>query len=72
MAKSSYSGNHNKEILIFSLFIVVYFMAITGPVVGVKYRLPIEPFMVLYFTYFLSYYLQIKTRKLDRLKFFKK
>jgi len=65
MAKSSYSGKYNKEILIFSLFIVVYFMTITGPVVGVKYRLPIEPFMVLYFTYFLIYYLQIKTRKLE-------
>ena len=52
-------GN-NREIIIFSLFIVSYFLSITGPIIGVKYRLPIEPIMILYVTYAVNYYLNKK------------
>jgi hypothetical protein len=41
----------NREALIFFLFVVIYFIAITGPIVGVKYRLPIEPIMTVFFSY---------------------
>jgi hypothetical protein len=36
------------------LLLVGYFFAITGPIIGVKYRLPIEPILILFATYFLS------------------
>ena len=36
------------------LLLVGYFFAITGPIIGVKYRLPIEPILTLFATYFLS------------------
>jgi len=36
------------------LLLVGYFFAITGPIIGVKYRLPIEPILTLFVTYFLS------------------
>jgi 4-amino-4-deoxy-L-arabinose transferase-like glycosyltransferase len=36
------------------LFLVGYFIAITGPIIGVKYRLPIEPILTLFATYFLN------------------
>jgi len=36
------------------LLLVVYFFAITGPIIGVKYRLPIEPILTLFMTYFLN------------------
>ena len=52
-------GN-NREVIIFSLFIVSYFLSITGPIIGVKYRLPIEPIMMLYVTYVVNYYLNKK------------
>ena len=52
-------GN-NREVIIFSLFIVSYFLSITGPIIGVKYRLPIEPIMMLYVTYAVNYYLNKK------------
>ena len=36
------------------LLLVGYFFAITGPIIGVKYRLPIEPILTLFATYFLN------------------
>jgi hypothetical protein len=36
------------------LLLVGYFFAITGPIIGVKYRLPIEPILTLFVTSFLS------------------
>ena len=36
------------------LILVGYFLAITGPIIGVKYRLPIEPILILFATYFLN------------------
>jgi len=36
------------------LLLVGYFLAITGPIIGVKYRLPIEPILTLFATYFLN------------------
>jgi 4-amino-4-deoxy-L-arabinose transferase-like glycosyltransferase len=36
------------------LLLVGYFFAITGPIIGVKYRLPIEPILILFVTSFLS------------------
>jgi 4-amino-4-deoxy-L-arabinose transferase-like glycosyltransferase len=34
------------------LLLVGYFLAVTGPIIGVKYRLPIEPILILFVTYF--------------------
>ena len=34
------------------LLLVEYFLVITGPIIGVKYRLPIEPILTLFLTYF--------------------
>jgi 4-amino-4-deoxy-L-arabinose transferase-like glycosyltransferase len=42
------------------LLLVGYFLTITGPIIGVKYRLPIEPILTLFVTYFLN--------KIDRKK----
>jgi 4-amino-4-deoxy-L-arabinose transferase-like glycosyltransferase len=36
------------------LLLVSYFFIITGPIIGVKYRLPIEPILTLFITYFLN------------------
>ncbi|MBT5399093.1 hypothetical protein HOL24_00970 [bacterium] len=36
------------------LLLVSYFLIITGPIIGVKYRLPIEPILTLFATYFLN------------------
>jgi len=36
------------------LLLMVYFFLITGPIVGIKYRLPIEPILTLFAAYFLS------------------
>jgi 4-amino-4-deoxy-L-arabinose transferase-like glycosyltransferase len=36
------------------LLLVSYFFIITGPIIGVKYRLPIEPILTLFATYFLN------------------
>ena len=38
------------------LLLVGYFLAITGTIIGVKYRLPLEPILVLFVTYFLNGY----------------
>jgi len=44
------------SLFLFLFFLVVYFLAITGPIVGVKYRLPFEPILIIYFSYaFLKY-----------------
>jgi len=50
MLFSRFNKNY-RDVVIFSLFIIGYFFAITGPIVGVKYRLPIEPIMTLFFSY---------------------
>ena len=36
------------------ILLVCYFLTITGPIIGVKYRLPIEPILTLFVTYFLN------------------
>jgi hypothetical protein len=33
------------------ILLVGYFLAITGPVLGLKYRLPIEPILIIFVTY---------------------
>ena len=33
------------------LLFIGYFLAITGPIIGVKYRLPIEPILIIFVTY---------------------
>jgi hypothetical protein len=38
-------------IVIVLLIIIGYFLAITGPIIGLKYRLPIEPVLTLFATY---------------------
>ena len=37
--------------VIIVLAIIIYFVAITGPIVGVKYRLPFEPILTMFFSY---------------------
>ena len=37
-------------LLLFAV-VLLYFMAITGPIIGSKYRLPIEPVMTIFVTY---------------------
>jgi 4-amino-4-deoxy-L-arabinose transferase-like glycosyltransferase len=51
MIKFEWVTGQNREMVLFSLFIIIYFMAITGPIIGVKYRLPIEPIMTMFFSY---------------------
>ena len=46
------------------LVLVGYFLAITGPIIGVKYRLPIEPILILFVTHFLSEYFSNKSKSL--------
>jgi|GEM_PF-491916 len=46
-------NKNNRVIILLSVLVIVYFFAITGPIVGVKYRLPIEPIMTLFFSYVL-------------------
>jgi 4-amino-4-deoxy-L-arabinose transferase-like glycosyltransferase len=36
------------------ILLVIYFFAITGPIIGIKYRLPVEPILTLFITYFLN------------------
>lgn len=61
--KSDPSSEQKNAILILSVFLIVYFLAITGPIVGVKYRLPLEPIMVLYVAHLVSNYLKKKINK---------
>jgi len=51
MLKSSKLEDGVKEIIFFSLLISTYFIAITGPIIGVKYRLPVELIMTIFFSY---------------------
>jgi len=54
-----YSDNYNTVntdmgILIFMFLFIGYFLAITGTIIGVKYRLPIEPIMTIFVVYAVS------------------
>lgn len=46
----------NQLIISYVLAIVGYYLLITGPIIGVKYRLPIEPILILFSSYS-SYFL---------------
>lgn len=62
--KSSTHRNNNTNIVsLFSVSLFFYFLAITGPIIGVKYRLPIEPIMTLYFVYVVNNLLKNKIYK---------
>jgi len=61
MIKFPQPGRWNKGTILFLLFIIIYFVAITGPIVGVKYRLPMEPIMTIFFSYAL-----VRFRKNDK------
>ena len=63
MAYFAWVENRNREILFLSLFIIIYFFAITGPIIGVKYRLPVEPIMTLFFAYAASNLLRNKIHR---------
>jgi len=57
-----YLALRNKEkfqqsILIFFTMQIAYFVLITGPIIGSKYRLPIEPIMTVFIAYAISYIL---------------
>jgi len=45
------SKERDVDLFLFLFFIVVYFLAITGPVIGAKYRLPFESVLTVYFSY---------------------
>jgi len=45
------------------LLLIGYFLAITGPIVGTKYRLPIEPILILFVTYAINKYFLNKINK---------
>ena len=51
MIRSEWFTGVNREIIIFSLVVIIYFVAITGPIVGVKYRLPFEPILTMFIAY---------------------
>lgn len=44
-------ATEDKAILVAFSFVVAYFLLITGPIIGVKYRLPIEPIMTVFATF---------------------
>jgi len=62
MIKFPQPGRWNKGTILFLLFIIIYFVAITGPIVGVKYRLPIEPVMIIFFSYTWIYFRKKKDK----------
>jgi hypothetical protein len=43
-----------RSILICFTIVIIYFLAITGPIIGSKYRLPIEPVMTVFVVYALK------------------
>jgi 4-amino-4-deoxy-L-arabinose transferase-like glycosyltransferase len=47
------------------IFLIGYFLVITGPIIGIKYRLPIEPILTIFLAYFLSKSQNIKNFKSD-------
>jgi len=52
ITKDTFCGiKSNIAPVVFMVFIVGYFLAITGPIVGVKYRLPIEPILTIFVVY---------------------
>jgi hypothetical protein len=59
MVRSEWFAGVNREIIIFSLVIIIYFVAITGPIVGVKYRLPFEPILTMFISYL---FVKLKTK----------
>ena len=63
MVRLAWVENRNREILFLSLFIIIYFLTITGPIIGVKYRLPVEPIMTLFFAYAVSNLLRNKIHR---------
>jgi len=42
---------HDRESFLFLFFIIFYFVTITGPIVGVKYQMPTDLVMTIFFTY---------------------
>jgi 4-amino-4-deoxy-L-arabinose transferase-like glycosyltransferase len=40
-----------KPVIVFMTLVILYFLAITGPIIGSKYRLPIEPMMTVFVAY---------------------
>ncbi len=40
-----------RAIVILMTIVILYFLAITGPIIGSKYRLPVEPLMTVFVTY---------------------
>ena len=64
--KNGKEGNIYPVIIIVLLILVGYFLAITGPIIGVKYRLPLEPILTLFVTYFL---IGVRPKFLPQLRF---
>jgi hypothetical protein len=50
-------SDRNRLTISYVLAIVGYYLIITGPIIGVKYRLPIEPILILFSSY--SFYLLV-------------
>jgi Gpi18-like mannosyltransferase len=69
MIKSKRFEGKNRGILLFLLFIILYFMIITGPIIGVKYRLPIEPIMAVFFAYALIGFRKEKEKEKEKEKY---
>jgi hypothetical protein len=46
--KSRTGARNEQRVLVAYSLIVAYFMVLTGPIIGSKYRLPIEPIMMVY------------------------
>jgi len=40
-------------IVVVLILLIFYFLTITGPIIGVKYRLPVDPILTLFATYFI-------------------
>ena len=51
--RSNKENNIQPIVISMLLILAGYFLAITGPIIGVKYRLPLEPILTLFVTYFL-------------------
>ena len=50
------------------ILLVCYFLAITGPIIGVKYRLPMEPILLLFVVNFLTRFRLLKFSKSSQSK----
>jgi 4-amino-4-deoxy-L-arabinose transferase-like glycosyltransferase len=62
MIRAMRLDRQDSTIIVFSVFLILYFLVITGPVIGVKYRLPIEPIMTLFFSYSLINFRKYKIK----------